>query len=100
MMGAACHMAHLGRLLVEQERFDGALALDLDRSTRPNGEAGRRKLSGYARRDLDLARQPVGLHPAGHVHGVPPQVVMNLRRPMTPATTGPESIPIRTVSHR
>jgi hypothetical protein len=24
---------------------------------------------------------------------------MNLRRPITPATTGPESIPIRTASH-
>jgi RecG-like helicase len=58
MMAAACHTAHRGRLLVEHERLDGALALDIDLSARPRGEAGRRKLSGYARRDLDLARQP------------------------------------------
>ena len=35
----------------------------------------------------------------GRVHGVAPEVQMNLRRSITPATSGLMSIPIRTASH-
>ena len=57
------------------------------------GRAGRDAVG-----DLDLSGHPVGLHPACRVHGVAPEVVEKLRRPITPATTGPVSIPIRTAS--
>jgi hypothetical protein len=45
-----------GAQLVEQEGLHGTLALDIDGAARPGREARRRKLSGCARSDLDLAR--------------------------------------------
>ena len=47
------------------------------------------------RRDLDTVRQAMGLHSAGDIHRVAPDVVGELCVPMTPATTSPEWMPMR-----
>ena len=44
---------------------------------------------------LDAAGDAQRFHPAGEVDGVAPDVVDELARPMTPATTGPQAMPMR-----
>ena len=51
--------------------------------------------AAYLIRNVDAAGQAVRFEPTGDVHRVAPHVVDELVRPMMPATTGPEWMPIR-----
>ena len=92
-----CAASRGGESTLEQIRPKAALAFDRHLATLLELVVVLEPLIG-AFGHLDAPANAVRLHPAGRVHRVAPQVVDELRSPITPATTGPELIPIRSRS--